>query len=93
MKHDNAWIFESEERRRAKADAEYAEQGNAKSRDWHPVSIEIEGVDTSDYPDFADAFICYAERSDTGEPLTDEELDELNQDSSFVYDCVIRNLY
>lgn len=39
--------------------------------------IVIEGIDTKDYPDFADAYIQYAEHSD-GTPLTDAELDELN---------------
>ena len=41
-------------------------------------SIEFDGVDFSDYPDFCDAFICYAERN--GEPLNDKELDQLNED-------------
>jgi hypothetical protein len=40
-------------------------------------SIEIEGIDTRDYPDFSDAYAVYAEFED-GTPLTDSELDELN---------------
>ena len=48
---------------------------------WHENinrrSIEIDGVDSSDYPDFADAHIVYAETQD-GKPLTDEQLDQLN---------------
>ena len=48
---------------------------------WHENinrrSIELDGVDSSDYPDFADAHIVYAETQD-GKPLTDEQLDQLN---------------
>ncbi len=57
------------------------------------VNIEIDGVDMSDYPDFCDAFINYAEHADTGIPLTDEELDALNQDSSFVYETLMNKLF
>ena len=39
-------------------------------------SIEIDGVDMMDYPDFCDAYISYAEYDD-GTPLTDNELDGL----------------
>lgn len=39
--------------------------------------MEFDGVDMRDYPDFCDAFACYAEYKD-GTPLTEEELDELN---------------
>lgn len=47
-------------------------------------SIEIEDIDMRDYPDFADAFIAYAE-DHTGRELTDEELDHLNDEH---YDIV-----
>jgi len=42
-------------------------------------SIEIDGVDPSDRPDFADAYISYAEYED-GTPLTDGELEELTSE-------------
>ena len=41
------------------------------------VDIELDGIDYRDAPDFADAFVCYAAFDDTGESLTDEELDRL----------------
>lgn len=41
-------------------------------------SIEIDGIDRGDYPDFADAFISYAEYED-GTPLNDNELHKLSQ--------------
>ena len=47
-------------------------------------SIELDGIDMSDYPDFCDAFICYAEAKD-GTPLTDEQLELLNEDTEFVH--------
>ena len=39
-------------------------------------SLEVEGIDTRDYPDFCDAYFssgCYED----GTPLTDDELDQL----------------
>jgi len=50
--------------------------------------IEVDGIDPKDYPDFSDAFIasaCWL----NGDDLTDEEIDELNDDyRDFVYDTV-----
>ena len=40
------------------------------------VNLEVGGVDSSDYPDFSDAYFsngCYED----GTPLTDDELDKL----------------
>ena len=54
-------------------------------------NIEVDGIDTRDYPDFVDAFISYAEID--GVELTDEQLDELNDNYDFVYDCVINKLF
>ena len=53
--------------------------------------IELDGVDPSDYPDFCDAFISYAAYDDR--PLTDEELDELNEDSDFIHEKVLEELF
>ena len=44
-----------------------------------PSSIEIEDIDTRDYPDFTDAFISYAE-DHKGRELTDAELDAFNDE-------------
>jgi len=53
-------------------------------------NIEFDGIEFNDYPDFCDAFICYAERN--GEPLNDIELDELNEDTDFVYNKLMEHL-
>ena len=50
-------------------------------------NIEVDDIDTSDYPDFCDAFISSADYN--GKPMTDDQLDELNEDSDFVYECVL----
>ncbi len=55
-------------------------------------NIEFDGIDHSDYPDFCDAFICYAEHED-GEPLTDAELDLLNEDGGFVHETLWNHLF
>ena len=52
--------------------------------DYAKISdVEVDGIDTADYPDFCDAFIAYAEYD--GKEMTDEQLDTLNEDSDFVY--------
>jgi len=54
-------------------------------------SIELDGVDTKDYPDFCDAFIASADYN--GKPMTGEQLDELNEDNDFVYECVQKHMF
>jgi len=54
-------------------------------------NIEVDGIDTNDYPDFTDAFISYADYN--GVEMTDEQLEALNEDYSFVHDCVYTHLF
>jgi hypothetical protein len=54
-------------------------------------NIEVDGIDTNDYPDFCDAFISYADYN--GVEMTDEQLEELNEDSDFVYSSVMAHLF
>ncbi len=53
--------------------------------------VELDGVDTRDYPDFCDAFIASATYK--GKEMTEKQLEKLNNDSSFIYDCVIARLF
>jgi len=39
-------------------------------------SLEVDGVDSRDYPDFCDAYFCYGEYTN-GIELTDDELEQL----------------
>jgi hypothetical protein len=51
--------------------------------------VTIDGVDHNDYPDYCDAYIVYAEYQDTGEQLTIQELDELqDQQPELVYELI-----
>jgi hypothetical protein len=52
-------------------------------------SIEIDGIDTEDYPDFVDAYIAAAEYED-GTPLTDEELVQFEEEN---YDLVSQMIH
>ena len=54
-------------------------------------NIEVDGIDTKDYPDFCDAFIAGADYD--GKEMTEEQLGELNEDSDFVYECVQNHLF
>jgi len=46
-------------------------------------NAEVDGVDSSDYPDFCDAFFSYAEYED-GTPLSDEELEQLGDENGMM---------
>jgi len=56
------------------------------------TNIELDDVHLWDAPDFVDAYICNAEHED-GTPLTDEELETLNDDREFVYECIQNYLH
>lgn len=60
------------------------------------IDIELDGINTKDYPDFCDAFISSANvLMDNGNirEATEKELDQLNQDSSYVYALVIEKVF
>ena len=54
-------------------------------------NIEVDGINYNDYPDFCDAYIASAYYD--GKPMTDEQLDEINEDAAFVYECVESYLF
>ncbi len=54
-------------------------------------NIEMEDIDHADAPDFCNAFIASADIN--GRPMTDRELDILNDDSEFVYESLMNYLY
>ncbi len=58
----------------------------------HLTSVEIEGIDFADAPDFVNAFVVYAEYE--GVPLTEAELETLNEDHpALVYEYIIDYIY
>ena len=52
-------------------------------------TIEIDGIDRRDYPDFSDAYISAAQYTD-GTPLDDNQLDKLN---SMAYEWVNEKIH
>lgn len=54
-------------------------------------NIEVDGIDTNDYPDFCDAFIVSADYD--GQPMSEAQIEELNENSSFIHDCVYNQLF
>jgi hypothetical protein len=54
-------------------------------------NVEVDGIDNNDYPDFCDAFIASADYN--GEPMTDDQLDKLNDDGDFIHECVQNQLF
>jgi hypothetical protein len=55
-------------------------------------NVEVEGIDTKDYPDFCDAYISYAEHED-GTVFSDDELEMLNDNRDFVWNAVYAKLF
>ena len=53
--------------------------------------VEVDGIDFQDYPDFVDAFI--ASGIYNGKPMSDEMLDELNENGDFVYESVTNHIF
>jgi hypothetical protein len=53
--------------------------------------VQVEGIDYADYPDFCDAFIASAIYD--GRPMSDEMLDELNEDYDFVYESITNYIF
>lgn len=53
--------------------------------------VSVANIKTSDAFDFADAFIESATYD--GRPMTDEELNSLNDDHDYVYEKVLQRVY
>ena len=53
-------------------------------------NVEVNDVDINDYPDFSDAFIISADYN--GEAMTEEQLDQINDDLGFVHECVLNSV-
>jgi hypothetical protein len=65
---------------------------NIIEMDYSKISnVKVEGINYNDYPDFTDAFIASADYN--GEPMDDEQLDMINMDDDYVYDCIINYIY
>jgi hypothetical protein len=54
------------------------------------TNVKFEGIDHTDYPDYCDAYIVYAELN--GVPLNDEEIEELDS-SDLKYDLLMKHLH
>jgi len=54
-------------------------------------NITFEGIQFNDYPEFTDAFIDTANYE--GRKMTNAELDEINEDSEYVYQELMKYLY
>jgi hypothetical protein len=57
------------------------------------TAVTVQDIDFKDYPDFCDAFIESAVWEDTGEALTDDELDQVNEDGTLRWDAVHSAIY
>ncbi len=54
--------------------------------------VEIDGIDTNDYPDFVDAYIVNAYYK--GKPMSEKMIEEINDlHFDFVNECVYSELF
>lgn len=60
--------------------------------DYKKISnIKFDGIDTRDWPDMTDAYIESADYD--GEEMTEEQLEELNDDHDFVHEELMNYLF
>jgi len=58
------------------------------------TDIQVENIDFKDYPDFVDAYVSYAYSPELNRPLTDDELDYLNNEHpEFVSESIYNIIY
>ena len=55
------------------------------------TNVVLDGIHYWDYPDFCDAFIDSADYD--GKEMTDEQLDDLNEDYELIHQLVWDNLH
>ena len=55
------------------------------------TNVVLDGIHHWDYPDYCDAFIDSADYN--GKEMTDEQLDELNEDYELIHELVWDNLH
>jgi hypothetical protein len=69
----------------------FADGGKMAKLDLSKVSnVVVEGIDYDDYPDFSDAYISEADYD--GIPMTEEQLEELNENSEFVHESAFEQI-
>ena len=57
------------------------------------VDVEVDGVDSRDYPDFCDAYFSYAVYKDNGYCLSDEDLSDLTEQNPDVVNQMAQEYY
>jgi hypothetical protein len=55
------------------------------------TNVVVDNVDFADYPDFCDASIVSADYD--GEPMTNEQIEAINENSEFVNESVFAKIY
>lgn len=54
-------------------------------------NIVFDGIDKNDHPDYCDAYIVSADYN--GVEMNDDEIEELNNNSEFVHEQLLKQLY
>ena len=60
--------------------------------DYNKIKVlEVDNINHYDYPEYCDAYISEADYD--GNPMSDEMLDEINDDDQFKYEAVMEYIY
>jgi len=62
-----------------------------KLLDKNITEVQVENVAMWDYPDYCDAYIEFALVD--GVPATESELEDMNSESSFLYECIHNQIH
>ena len=55
------------------------------------TNVSFDGIDHSDYPDYCDAYVTQANYE--GEPMTEAQLEDLNDDRDLVHQLLFNHLH
>ena len=88
LKEQDDWYSEIHETLADKKFAEREDTKASRAKEVDHETLEVDGIDASDYPDFADAYFSYGKYTD-GTEMTDDELYQLaDEDPGLLNDMV-----
>lgn len=61
--------------------------------DLEAIDVEIDGIDRRDHPDYCDAYVARAWFKGSGNPLSESELEWVNEQRDFVHKKVFERIY
>ena len=54
-------------------------------------NVVFDGIDKNDHPDYCDAYVISADYE--GNPMSSDDIDELNEDKEFTHELLFEHLF